>query len=242
MALVGYARVSTRDQSLDVQIDQLRNAGCEHVFAEKRSGTTTTSREEFDACLRFVRNGDVLVVTRMDRVGRSVTDFFKIMTTLEEKGVEFRCLLQPMIDTTDKSPMGKMVRTIMMSFAEFETGIRRERQREGIERAREAGIYRIGKKRNGKISWARTLLNQGAPYREAAEKSGIPENTLRRRYPEFSRGRHAGRYDLGAVEADHEPGNHLTLPPSAAPKPVDEDPSPKPEAPKHGLFSSFRRP
>jgi DNA invertase Pin-like site-specific DNA recombinase len=139
MAMVGYARVSSTGQSLDVQVEQLRGAGCEEIFQEKRSGTTREGRRELEAALRFVRKGDVFCVTRLDRLARSMIDLRKIVDTLQEKQVGFRVLQQP-IDTTKSE--GRLLLNILASFAEFETDIRKERQMDGIAKAKAAGKYR----------------------------------------------------------------------------------------------------
>lgn len=136
---IGYARVSTADQSLDVQTDQLKGAGCEKVFAEKRSGASTTGRVELEAALNYCREGDVFVVTRLDRVARSVVDLRGIVDRLQAKGVGFRALQQGAIDTTTSE--GRLMLSILGSFAEFELDIRKERQREGIEKAKAEGKY-----------------------------------------------------------------------------------------------------
>ena len=138
--LVGYARVSSVGQSLEVQLDQLKAAGCEKLFSEKRSGTTTAGRDALVDALEFVREGDVLVVTRLDRLARSITDLRQIIDRLAAKGVSFRCLQQGAIDTSRSD--GKLLLNILASFAEFEADIRRERQRDGIEKAKAAGVYR----------------------------------------------------------------------------------------------------
>jgi DNA invertase Pin-like site-specific DNA recombinase len=137
--LVGYSRVSSQGQSLDVQIEQLRATGCEEVFQEKRSGTTRQGRTELEAALRFVRKGDVLCVTRLDRLARSMTDLAKIMDQLTEKQVGFRVLQQALDTTTNE---GRLLLHIMGAFAEFETSIRKERQAEGIAKAKAKGIYK----------------------------------------------------------------------------------------------------
>jgi DNA invertase Pin-like site-specific DNA recombinase len=140
MTMVGYGRVSSTGQSLDVQVDQLRDAGCEEIFAEKKTGTTTDGREQLDQALKFVRKGDVFVVCRLDRLARSIVDLRKIVDQLEAKGVGFRCLQQGSIDTTRAE--GRLLLNILASFAEFETEIRKERQREGIDKAKADGRYR----------------------------------------------------------------------------------------------------
>lgn len=138
--LVGYARVSSVGQSLEVQLDQLKAAGSEKIFGEKRSGTTTAGRDALVDALEFVREGDVLVVTRLDRLARSLMDLRQIIDRLAAKGVAFRCLQQGAIDTSRSD--GKLLLNIVASFAEFEADIRRERQRDGIEKAKAAGVYR----------------------------------------------------------------------------------------------------
>lgn len=178
MALVGYGRVSSADQRLEIQLEQLEAAGCTKIFAEKQSGTNIQDRKELDACLQWIREGDTLIVTRIDRMARSVVDFHRIMALLDEKKVDFRCLLQP-FDTT--SATGKLMRDILAAFAEFETVVRKERQREGIEKARAAGVYEKHAERNSRVSYASRILRDGATYAQASEASGIPERTLRRR-------------------------------------------------------------
>jgi DNA invertase Pin-like site-specific DNA recombinase len=140
MSLVGYGRVSSSGQSLDVQLEQLREAGCEEVFAEKRSGGSTEGREQLELALKFVRKGDVFVVTRLDRLARSIVDLRRLVDQLQAKQVEFRCLQQSSIDTTRAE--GRLLLNILASFAEFELEIRKERQKDGIEKAKTAGRYR----------------------------------------------------------------------------------------------------
>lgn len=140
MALVGYARVSSAGQSLEVQEELLRGAGCEKVFAEKRSGRTTDGREALASALEWVREGDVLIVTRLDRLARSITDLRQIVERITAKGVGFRALQQGGMDTT--SSEGRLMLNILASFAEFEADIRKERQADGIAKAKAAGVYR----------------------------------------------------------------------------------------------------
>ena len=137
---VGYARVSSVGQSLDIQNDALAQAGCEKVFAEKMSGRSTTDREQLAAAIEFVREGDTLVVTRLDRLARSVGDLHRIIEWLTEKKVAFRCLNQSGVDTDTST--GRLMLSILGAVAAFENDIRRERQLEGIEKAKAAGKYR----------------------------------------------------------------------------------------------------
>ena len=138
--LVGYARVSSAGQSLDIQLDELRKAGAEKVFSEKRSGTSTQGRDELAEALDYVREGDTLLVTRLDRLARSSQDLHNVIAKLTGKGAKFRCLQQSGVDTD--SGMGKLVLAILGAVAEFETDIRKERQREGIDKAKGLGKYR----------------------------------------------------------------------------------------------------
>ena len=137
--LVGYARVSSVGQSLDVQEELLRADGCAKVFAEKRSGRTTQDRDQLTAALEWVREGDVFVVTRLDRLARSITDLRQIVDRLTAKGVGFKVLQQRGLDTTTSE--GRLMLNLLASFAEFEADIRKERQADGIAKAKAAGVY-----------------------------------------------------------------------------------------------------
>ena len=138
--LVGYARVSSVGQSLDIQTDALRAAGVDKLFAEKVSGRSTDGRDALAEALDFVREGDTLIVTRLDRLARSVGDLFKIIERLSEKNVTFRCLQQSGVDTD--SSTGRLMMGILGAVAAFEADIRRERQMEGIAKAKSAGVYK----------------------------------------------------------------------------------------------------
>ena len=139
MTVYGYARVSTTDQDLTVQKEALKNAGCEIIRSEKVSGTTVNGRDELKTLLEFLREGDELVVTRVDRLGRSVLDLQTIVRDLRQRGVELKATEQP-IDTTTSA--GKCFLDMLGVFAEFETNLRRERQLEGIAKAKEKGVYK----------------------------------------------------------------------------------------------------
>jgi len=141
--LVGYARVSSTGQSLDVQLDKLTAYGCTKVFAEKRSGRQEEGRPELQACLSFLREGDGLVVTKLDRMARSVLDLGKIADKLKKKGVTLTVLDQA-IDTA--SSEGKLMFSLLGAFAEFENDIRAERQADGIAKAKQKGVT-FGRKR-----------------------------------------------------------------------------------------------
>ena len=139
MAIYGYARVSTDDQDLTIQQEALKSAGCEIIRSEKVSGTSTQGRDELNTLLEFLRDGDELVVTRVDRLARSVLDLQTIVRDIKAKGVHLRATEQP-IDTS--TPAGKCFLDMLGVFAEFETNLRRERQMEGIAKAKERGVYK----------------------------------------------------------------------------------------------------
>lgn len=177
--LVGYARVSSSGQSLEVQQEQLTAAGCEKVFAEKRSGTTTEGRQALEDALEFCREGDALVVTRLDRLARSGGDLYSIVNRLNAKGVAFRCLQQGAVDTT--SSMGKLVLGILGAVAEFETDIRRERQRDGIERTKAANPERYrGRRPTVDREAIRALAAQGIGPTAIAKQLGYGRRTVYR--------------------------------------------------------------
>ena len=144
MPLVSYIRVSSVGQSLEVQRDKMIAAGVEpaNIFEEKRSGVDT-NRPALKECLRFVRRGDTLVISRIDRLARSATDLLNIVRDLKAKGVAFKAVDQQ-IDTT--TPAGRAMLQMMAVFAEFETAIRKERQTDGIAKAKATGV-KFGRKR-----------------------------------------------------------------------------------------------
>ncbi len=136
---VGYARVSSVGQNLSVQLEKLAAAGIEpeDIFKEKRTGTDR-GRPELQRCIAYVRKGDTLLVTKIDRLARSTSDLYSIISQLQAKGVEFRVLDDPTIDTTSRT--GKLVMGILALIAEFENDIRRERQLDGIAKAKDRGV------------------------------------------------------------------------------------------------------
>ena len=139
MPLYGYARVSTVDQDLAIQEAALRAAGCQVVRAEKRSGAGREGRTELRLLLGFLHPGDTLVVTRIDRLARSVRDLQDIVHELKAKGVALKATEQP-VDTGTAA--GKAFLDMLGVFAEFETNLRRERQLEGIRAAKAKGVYK----------------------------------------------------------------------------------------------------
>lgn len=140
VAVVGYARTSTVDQKagLEAQERDLRNAGCTKIFSEKIS-SVAKQRPQLDAVLDYVREGDTLVVTKLDRLARSVADLVAIMGKLNGKGVALRILAMN-LDTA--TPTGKLMVNLLGSIAEFERELMLERQREGIAKAKAEGKYK----------------------------------------------------------------------------------------------------
>lgn len=144
MALIGYIRVSSVGQSLEVQREKMVAAGVEpdHIFEEKRSGLDS-DRLQLKEAIRFARKGDTFLVSRIDRLARSAADLYRIVGELQAKGVGFKCIDQGDIDTTSK--YGKLMFGILSSIAEFETDLRKERQMDGIASARAKGT-KFGRK------------------------------------------------------------------------------------------------
>ena len=136
--LVGYARVSTDDQDCAIQIATLKRLGCRKIYADQISGRRR-ERAQLATCLDYLREGDVLAITRVDRLGRSLADLIKIADELRQRDVSLY-IAQQNIDTA--TPMGQMFYAMLGVFAEFEYHLRRERQVEGIARAKAAGRYK----------------------------------------------------------------------------------------------------
>jgi DNA invertase Pin-like site-specific DNA recombinase len=175
-SLIGYARVSSTDQSTTVQVARLKEAGCQIVRREKQSGRTRDGRTELAIILDFIRPGDTLVVLKLDRLGRSTRDVLNLVRELEGKGAHLR-VLEPEVST--KGPVGKMVLTVLGMVAEMEVGFIRERQRAGIEAAKAKGVYKgrpvtldhakiidLHKKGNGATAIAKAVsCSRGAVYK-----------------------------------------------------------------------------
>lgn len=144
MTLYGYARVSTADQDLSLQESLLQAAGCDLIRSEIASGSSRTGRVELKLLLEFIQRGDTLMVTRVDRLARSIKDLQDIVFLLKERGIALKATEQP-VDTDSAS--GKAFLDMLGVFAEFETNLRRERQLDGIAAAKARGVYR-GRKRS----------------------------------------------------------------------------------------------
>lgn len=175
--LYGYARVSTTGQDLSIQRAALKAAGCT-VIREKASGTTRAGRDELAILLEFMRPGDTLVVTRIDRLARSMRDLQDIVHFLKGREVSLRATEQP-IDTS--SAAGKAFLDMLGVFAEFETNLRRERQLEGIAEAKERGVY-AGKGRKPTVDGeiVRRMRGEGAKPTSIARELGISRASVYR--------------------------------------------------------------
>jgi DNA invertase Pin-like site-specific DNA recombinase len=193
MALFGYARVSTIDQELGIQEAALRAAGCHTIRAEKKSGADRGARAELQVLLDFLREGDTLVVTRIDRLARSMKDLQDIVHELKVKGVALKATEQP-IDTSTAA--GKAFLDMLGVFAEFETNLRKERQAEGIHAAKARGVYKGGKARIDP-EVVRKLAAEGVRPSHIARQLGISRGTVYRFMP-----RRTNAAQVGAAEEE----------------------------------------
>ncbi|SET08548.1 recombinase family protein [Paracoccus homiensis] len=177
MKTYGYARVSTTDQNLTIQREALMAAGCDVIREEKRSGTKLAGRDELATLLDFLREGDTLVVTRLDRLARSMDDLSAISRQLQDKGVTLRATEQP-VDTGTAA--GKAFFQMLGVFAEFETNLRRERQMEGIAKAKAAGVYK-GRKPSIDAEEVKRLRDvEGLGPTEIAKRLGLARSSVYR--------------------------------------------------------------
>lgn len=179
MALFGYARVSSDGQDLRIQESALRAAGCQAIRSEKKSAIGRTGRSELQVLLDFLREGDTLVVTRIDRLARSMKDLQDIVHELKGRGVALKATEQP-IDTGTAA--GKAFLDMLGVFAEFETNLRRERQAEGIAAAKARGVYKGGKPRIDPDK-VRALAAEGMRPAHIARELGISRGTVYRFLP-----------------------------------------------------------
>lgn len=176
--MVGYARVSTLDQEagFEVQLRELERVGCEKVFSEQVS--SVAKRPQLTAALEFLRDGDTLVVTKLDRLARSVTHMGEILTKLEAKGVALR-IMSLGVDTG--TPTGKLMLNVLAGVAQFEREMMLERQREGIAKAKEEGKYK-GRKptARAKVAEIETLAAEGLSMAKIAKQLGIGVGSVHR--------------------------------------------------------------
>jgi DNA invertase Pin-like site-specific DNA recombinase len=176
---IGYARVSTLDQNLDLQLQALKKAGCRRIFQEKISGSNS-NRPEFRRMLDHVREDDIIVVWKLDRLARSTRDLLETMETIREAGGRFQSISEPWADTTSHS--GKMIMTIFAGIAEFERDLIRERTGAGREAAKKRGV-RFGRPRKLALDQgelARRLISEGKSVREIASVFNVHPATIYR--------------------------------------------------------------
>ncbi len=173
---VSYSRVSSSGQSLEIQLDALKKFGCEKHFQEKVSGTSTQGRSQLKECLDFVREGEELVITRIDRLARSVLDLQMIVKELTDKGVTLTATEQP-ISTKDAT--SKCFLDMLGVFAELETNLRKERQIEGIARAKEKGVYK-GRRSKIDVDQIKALKSEGLGATAIAKQLNIHRDSVYR--------------------------------------------------------------
>ncbi|MCC5865936.1 MAG: recombinase family protein [Wenzhouxiangella sp.] len=176
---IGYARVSTSAQDLEDQREQLAASGCERIFAEKVSGARS-DRPELKRLLEHIRAGDVVTVTRLDRLARSTRGLLDLVDQLNRSGAGFRSLAEPWADTT--SPAGKMVMTVMAGIAEFERSLIIERTQRGQQAARERGVKFGAKPKldDHQIQGAQAKIAAGESVAAVARQLNVNRSTLYR--------------------------------------------------------------
>jgi DNA invertase Pin-like site-specific DNA recombinase len=174
MTKIGYARVSTLDQDTSIQEAKLREAGCTIIRKEKVSGKSREGRDELETVIQFLRAGDVLVVSKLDRLGRNTRDVLNLVHEIEGKGAHLQ-VLDPALST--EGEMGKVMITILSMVAEMELNRIRERREEGIAAAKTRGIYKGGTRQTD-YSEVRKLVEMGLSKAEVARKMGISRETV----------------------------------------------------------------
>lgn len=181
--IVGYARVSTTDQKIDLQEDDLKKAGCEHIFVEHMSGGRD-DRPVLKECLEYLQEGDTLVVWKLDRLGRSIGHLIKVVNELKERKINL-IFTQDRIDTT--SAAGMFFFHMMASFAEFERATIKERVNAGIAAARKRGVVCGGRRptiTEEKRKTIETLIKSGTmSVAKIAKQVGVGESTIYRHMP-----------------------------------------------------------
>src|SRR6516162_8648468 len=177
--IIGYARVSTDGQTLDAQQSALRNAGAEKIFAEKISGAVT-DRKALAKAIATLSSGDVLLVTRLDRLARATRDILNVLASISEKGAGFRSLADPMIDTT--SAHGKLITAVLAALAEFERSMILSRTSEGRKRAMDRGVQfgRKPKLTPHQVAEALARRANGEALMEIAKSYNVSHSTISR--------------------------------------------------------------
>ncbi|HDE6444105.1 TPA: recombinase family protein [Staphylococcus aureus] len=183
MAKVGYARVSTRDQSLDSQIDALEKYGCERIFSEKVSGRRK-KRTELDKCLDYLRDGDTLVIYKLDRLGRTTKQLIELSQWFDNNKIDLQIID---MNISTKDPMGKMFFTMMSAFAELEANLISERTKKGLEVARARGLKggRKGMSQDKKDYIKHLYDTKEYTGKEIAKKTNVSRDTVYRILREY---------------------------------------------------------
>ena len=176
---IGYARVSSKDQNLDRQLAAWKKEKVFRIFTDTVSGSST-QRPGLDGALNYVRAGDQLIVVSMDRLARSLIDLHRLVDELTERGVSVKFLKEGQTYSLDSSPVAKLMLGLLGSVAEFERAIIRERQAEGIAKAKARGVYKGRAKvlNEEQIMQAREWVSEGVPKTEVARRFGIGRTTL----------------------------------------------------------------
>ena len=176
---IGYARVSSKDQNLDRQLAALKKEKVFRVFTDTVSGSST-QRPGLDGALNYVRAGDQLIVVSMDRLARSLIDLHRLVDDLTERGVSVKFLKEGQVYSQDSTPVAKLMLGLLGSVAEFERSIIRERQAEGIAKAKARGVYKGRAKvlNEEQVAQAREWVSEGVPKAEVARRFGIGRTTL----------------------------------------------------------------
>lgn len=183
---VGYARVSSIGQNLDAQIKSLEEVGCQKIFQEKKSGSNVNNRPILKEALEFVREGDIFVVTRLDRCSRSVADLHNIMRELDVKAVSFKAVNQ---DFDTSTSTGKLIIGLLSVVAAFELDLRAERQADGIKEAKRKGV-KFGRERkmsDEDVLEALKLKEQGFTNQSIADEFDVGRSTLLRYFSDYTK-------------------------------------------------------
>ena len=177
--IIGYARVSTLGQNLDSQKDKLIDQGCEKVFEEKFTGTDR-KRVQLERMLQVIEEGDIVIITRLDRLARSTIDLFDIVKKIETKGASFKSLNEPWADTT--STMGKFLTTVFAGLSELERSIINERTEEGRIAAKKRGVkfgrkFKLTKHQQNEVQ---SMIQEGQTIRAIARHFNVGVATIDR--------------------------------------------------------------
>ncbi len=179
MAVVGYGRVSSVGQSLEIQKERLTLYGCEKLFTEKKSGTTTNNRKSLKECLTYLREGDKLVITKLDRLCRSIKDLSNISDQLNKKGVSL-VVLDQAIDTSTST--GRLLFNMLGCISEFEAELRKERVRDGVKKSMENGV-KFGRKSKlsaEQITKMKSRRDSGVKISDLVAEFGISRESVYR--------------------------------------------------------------